>query len=139
MNKTSIGFKIVTITLSLFMFLFLAGLVPLAIVAYKKGTKFNTATVQVKTSADEIYSAALGIIYDDPAIELRKKNDKELKLEARRENQEAKLEVKQLEAGKAELIVKANAGKKADDIALALHIVERICGVLDVEYQVVEE
>jgi hypothetical protein len=139
MKGTSIGFRIATIVLSLFMFIFLAGLVPLAIVAYKKGTKFNTATVEVKTSADEIYSAALGIIYDDPDIELRKKNDRELKLEARRVNQEAKIEVKQISDGKAELIVKANAGKKADDIALALHIVERICGVLDVEYQVVEQ
>jgi hypothetical protein len=105
MKGTSIGFRIATIVLSLFMFIFLAGLVPLAIVAYKKGTKFNTATVEVKTSADEIYSAALGIIYDDPDIELRKKNDRELKLEARRVNQEAKIEVKQISDGKAELIV----------------------------------
>jgi hypothetical protein len=139
MNKTTIGFRIATIVLSFLMFIFLAGLVPLAVVAYKKGTKFNTATVEVKTSANELYSAALGIIYDDPDIELRKKNDRELKLEARRVNQEAKIEVKQISDGKAELIVKANAGKKADDIALALHIVERICGVLDVEYQVVEQ
>ena len=75
MNKTSTGFRISSVVLSLLMFIFLSGLLPVAVIAYKKGTKFNTAKVQVQAAADELYSAALGIIYDDPAIELRKKDD----------------------------------------------------------------
>jgi predicted sugar kinase len=139
MNKTSIGFRISSIVVSLVMFIFLAGLVPVAIIAYKKGTKFHTATVQVQAAAGEVYSTALGIIYDDPDIELRKKDDKKLKVEGRKGKQQAKIEVKEVNQGKTELTVKADAGKKEADIELALHIAKRICDVMGVQYQVVEK
>ena len=139
MNKTSTGFRISSVVLSLLMFIFLSGLLPVAVIAYKKGTKFNTAKVQVQAAADELYSAALGIIYDDPAIELRKKDDKKMKVEGRKGKLLAKIEVKALDSGTAELIVKADAGKKKADKELALHIVERICDILGVKYEVVEK
>jgi len=139
MKKTSIGFRISTLVLSLLMFVFLSGLVPVAIIAYKKGTQYHSATVQVQAAANEVYSTALAIIYDDPAIELRKKDDKKLKLEGRKGKLKAKIEVKELETGGSELTVKADAGKKTADKELALHIVERICGVMDIQYQVAEK
>ena len=55
MRKTSIGFKISTVAISLLMFIFLSGFVPV-VIGFKKATKFNTATVQVQADADEIYS-----------------------------------------------------------------------------------
>jgi hypothetical protein len=139
MKKNSIGFRISTVVLSLLMFVFLSGLVPVAVIAYKKGTKFHSAKVQVPMAAVDVYSTALGIIYDDPAIELRKKDDKNLKVEGRKGKLKAKIEVKQINGGKSELIVKADAGKKKADKELALHIVERICDVMDVKYEVVEK
>jgi hypothetical protein len=139
MNKTNIGFRISTALLSLLMFIFLSGFVPLAVIAYKKGTKFNTAQVEVQAAAHDVYTTALGIIYDDAAIELKKKDDKMLKVEGKKGKLVAKIEVKQLDSGKSELIVKADAGKKEADKELALHIVERICGVMDVQYKVVEK
>ncbi|UCD35908.1 MAG: hypothetical protein JSU90_03495 [Nitrospiraceae bacterium] len=139
MNKNSIGFRISSIVVSLVMFIFLSGLVPLAIIAYKKGTQFHSATVQIPATASDVYSTALGIIYDDPAIELKKKDDRKLKLEGTKGKLKAKIEVKPIDNENAELIVKADAGKKTADKELALHIVERICGVMDVQYQVAEE
>jgi len=139
MKKTSIGFRISSAVLSLVMFIVLSGFVPLAVIAYKKGTKFNTAKVEVQAAANDVYTTALGIIYDDAAIELKKKDDKNLKVEGTKGELQAKIEVKQLDSGKSELTVKADAGKKEADKELALHIVERICGVMDVQYKVVEK
>ena len=139
MRKNSIGFRISNVVLSLLMFIVLSGFIPLAIVAYKKGKKFNTAKVQVQAAADELYSTALGIINDDTALELQKKDDKNMKAEARKGELVAKIQVTQLDNGKAELIVEADAGKKEADKELALHIVERICGAMGVPYKVDEK
>ena len=139
MNKISIGLRISTVVLSLAMFIVFSGFVPLAVIAYKKGTKFNTAKVEVHAAANDVYTTALGIVYDDAAIELKKKDDKMMKVEGKKGKLVAKIEVKQIDSGKAELVVKADAGKKEADKELALHIVERICGVMDVQYKIVEK
>jgi len=139
MRTNSVGFRVSGVALSILMFFVFSGLLPVAVVAYKKGTKFHSAEVQVQAPAEEVYSTALGIVYDDPAIELRKKDDKNMKVEGRRGKLTAKIEVKQLDGGKTDLKINADAGKKEADKELALYIAERICEVLGVEYEVVEE
>jgi hypothetical protein len=122
------------------LFIFLSGFLPLAAIAYKKGTKFNKATVQVQAAANDVYSTAIGVINDDPAIELLKKDDEKLKAEARKGKLLAKIEVKKLDNGNTKLIVKADAGKdKKADKELALRIVKRICDTLGVKYVVNEK
>lgn len=73
-------------------------------------------------------------------MELLEKDDKALKAEAKKGNQLAKVEVKQLDNGNSELIVKADAGKdKEADKELALRIVKNICETLGVKYEVEEK
>ena len=139
MRKTSIGYRVSSVVLSLLMFIFLSGFIPIAIIAYKKGTKFNTAKVQVQAAANDLYSTAIGVINDDPDLELLKKDDKKLTAEAKKGKLLGKIEVKKLDSGNTELIVKADAGKKEADKELALGIVKRICETLGVKYEVVEK
>lgn len=107
------------------------------VIAYKKGPKFHTATVLVQAAANDIYNTAIGIVNDDPDVELLDKDDKKLKAEARKGNLLAQIEVKNLDKGNAELIVRADAGKKGTaDRELTLRVVKRLCYKLGVKYEV---
>ena len=68
-----------------------------AVIGYKKATKFHTAKMQVQATADEVYSAALAIIYDDPAIALQRKDAKNMRVDGTRGKMEAMVKVKRLD------------------------------------------
>jgi regulation of enolase protein 1 (concanavalin A-like superfamily) len=108
------------------------------LVIHKKRADQYTATVTIRADAKDIYNTALLIVEESSDIELLKKNDENLAVEARKGKQFASVVIKQLYRGRTLLTVITDSGEGYDmDEELALRVTKRICDKLGVEYRVV--
>ena len=110
-----------------------------ALITHFSSSKEETAIVQIPAEPRAVYDAAVRLTEKNPEIELVKKDDKKLLVEARRGDLFASVKANKIENDQTQLVVMADAAGTADNRELALRIATKICDELGVKYTVAEE
>ena len=111
--------------------------IPAAVVYYEDEHRY-TATADVKASAANVYAAADRVVNADTSLDITKKDDKGLLLEAKKGSQFVSIKAAALPSGKTRLVVMADKDVKGADKTLAVDLVKRICDSLGVTYTLVK-
>jgi hypothetical protein len=109
-----------------------------AIVRHFSSSKEETAIVQIPARPIAVYTTALKLIEQNPEIELVKKDDQKLLVEAKKGNIFASVKANPANSDKTQLVIMAETGGTADKKELALRIATKICDQLGVKYTIVE-
>jgi alpha/beta superfamily hydrolase len=111
--------------------------IPAAVVYYEDKHRY-TATADVEASATNVYAAADQVVKADASLDITKKDDKDLLLEAKKGSQFVSIKAAALPGSKTRLVVIADRDVKAADQTLAVDLVKRICDRLGVTYTLVK-
>ena len=119
----------------------LACVAAIPVIIHYESTKHYTATVQVNAKPQAVYQTAIRVIEGKPDVEIAKKDEAKLLVEADRgKKQSVSIHAASVDANKTQLIVTADAGEKQqEDKELALKVVKAICDELGVNYTVVKK
>jgi hypothetical protein len=111
--------------------------IPAAIVYYEDEHRY-TATADVDASAANVYAAAGRVVNADASLDITKKDDKGLLLEAKKGSQFVSIKAAAVPSGKTRLVVMADKDVKGADQTLAVDLVKRICDSLGVTYTLIK-
>ena len=111
--------------------------IPAAIVYYEDEHRY-TATADVDASAANVYAAAGRVVNADASLDITKKDDKGLLLEAKKGSQFVSIKAAAVPSGKTRLGVMADKDVKGADQTLAVDLVKRICDSLGVTYTLIK-
>ncbi len=102
------------------------------------GSKHYTATVQMKTGAEEVYQAVIVELEKKPDVKIETRDDEKFLVEATKGEIFASIHAEPLNRG-TQLIVTADAGDKDEDKDLALRIVKAVCDLVGEQCKAPEE
>lgn len=105
-------------------------------IKYIRGENYNTATVQLEAMPNQVFAALVRYVEEQPDITMIKQDISNRMIEAEKDTLRVTAKVVDLGKGISELTIIVDAGDaEMNDEELALRVVKKICGDLDLDCQ----